>query len=221
MAVAPQNIYLAQKNLTMTAVASLSEMLHERLENEPFVRVPAAWEEYLDLLEDPALRVEYHDHEIFCTMRYASHKHETIVGNLIARLHSHFTGKGCAVRGSNRPTYIPSCGRSFQPDVTVVCGQPELYQLRGEMNAYLNPTIVVEILSRTTAEVDWAEKLPCYKDIPSLRHILFVESSRPYATLFTRNNDANTWLNADFRTLDDAIRLDDLAVPMDDIYGNI
>ncbi|MFN4256941.1 MAG: Uma2 family endonuclease [Saprospiraceae bacterium] len=204
----------------MTAVASLSEMLHERLENEAFVRVPAAWEEYLDLLEEPALRVEYLDHEIFCTMSYASHKHEIIVGNLIARLHSHFTRKGCGVLGSNRPTYIPSCGRSFQPDVTVVCGLPELYPLRGEMNAYLNPAVVVEVLSRTTAEVDWAEKLPCYKDVLSLRHILFVESNRPYATLFSRNNDGNTWLNADFRTPDDTIRLDDLALPMHDIYEN-
>jgi Uma2 family endonuclease len=73
-------------------------------------------------------------------------------------------------------------GAGFFPDASVFCGA-EL----GRGSAPIeNPVLVVEVLSPSTRNFDPGDKLFQYKRIPSLRHILYVDSERLEARLYSR-----------------------------------
>lgn len=57
------------------------------------------------------------------------------------------------------------------PDVSVVCGEAIV---RIDRRAITNPILLVEVTSRSTEDYDRGDKLSHYKQIPSLRAVLFV-----------------------------------------------
>lgn len=59
------------------------------------------------------------------------------------------------------------------PDVVVVCGEPQFDD--DEFDVLLNPTIVVEVLSKSTRFRDKTEELIAYQKMESLRECLLVE----------------------------------------------
>lgn len=63
---------------------------------------------------------------------------------------------------------------TFEPDATVICGP----RRSGDMIAVSDPTIVVEVLSPTTAAVDHGRKLSGYFSLPSVEHYLILDPER-------------------------------------------
>ena len=61
---------------------------------------------------------------------------------------------------------------AYEPDATVYCG-PEIDD---DALVLLNPVIVVEVLSPTTAHVDTGAKLAGYFKIASVQHYLIIDS---------------------------------------------
>jgi Uma2 family endonuclease len=51
------------------------------------------------------------------------------------------------------------------------------------------PVVVVEVLSRTTADRDRSAKWVGYQDIPSLQHYVLIAQDRRRVELFTRADD--------------------------------
>ena len=50
-----------------------------------------------------------------------------------------------------------------------------------------NPTVIIEVLSDSTAEYDLSEKFEYYRSLPSLEEIAFFAQDRPAAQLFRKN----------------------------------
>ncbi len=68
------------------------------------------------------------------------------------------------------------------------------------MTAEMNPVLLVEILSDSTRAYDLGTKLPCYKQIPTLQTMLFVEQDKLKLTAFEQlvpNRWTDTTLEAD------------------------
>jgi len=87
---------------------------------------------------------------------------------------------------------IQSCNDSyFQADVAVTC-RP----LEPGMSSVPDPTIIVEILSPSTAEYDRGTKLAIYREIPSVQEILLLDSTKRYAELWHRE-DERSWVVRD------------------------
>lgn len=107
----------------------------------------------------------------------------------------------------------------FNPDGSVVAQPARLYEYRPGMNAELTPVLVFEVLSKSTRVYDFGDKLPCYKTIPSLRYILYLESRRPEVTVFERLPDTGQWLETNLRHLDDVFQIEGQSVALRDIYG--
>jgi Uma2 family endonuclease len=76
---------------------------------------------------------------------------------------------------------IPN-GNSRYGDVTVDCGP-----MKGDDIAATEPTIVVEVLSKSTALLDQNEKLDDYQSIPSMRHVLHLSQEKPAGELWSRD----------------------------------
>lgn len=140
-------------------------------------------EEYLVLEEQSTEKHEYYRGEIFA-LAGASARHNIIVTNLIIGLGSTLKGSGCQVFGSDMKVHIPNGSMFAYPDVSVVCGKQEYYNEK--QTALLNPTLIIEVLSPSTAAYDLVTKFALYRALPSLQEYAVFEQERQRAELFCK-----------------------------------
>lgn len=76
-------------------------------------------------------------------------------------------------------------GFAGYPDVTVVC--TELQRAPADANTVTNPSVVVEVPSKSTAEYDRTDKLRHYQTIASIQHVVLVAYDSPKIEVWTRN----------------------------------
>ncbi|MEZ4957989.1 MAG: Uma2 family endonuclease [Saprospiraceae bacterium] len=84
------------------------------------------------------------------------------------------------------------------------------------MNAETNPFLVVEVLSKSTYDHDWENKLPSYQSLPSVECILFIESRFPAITVFTRT--AEGWDKAFFNEKEEGFGIRGKKALVGDVY---
>ena len=117
--------------------------------------------------------------------------HGGIGGNLVTALNVALRGAGiqtCRVFGSDVKVHPPE-GRNTYPDVSVVCGKPNLH--RGRNDIFTNPIFVAEVLSPSTESYDRNKKRLAYQTIPTLQHYLLITADRARVELYTR--EASGW----------------------------
>jgi Uma2 family endonuclease len=156
--------------------------------------------------EAPALRMT---HAEYCAReREATVKHEFIAGEVFAMtggtlehsrlamevgymLMSVLRDGPCRVLSADARVRIEAADADVYPDLSVVCGPPETHEL--DDHALLNPTLVVEVLSRSTEAYDRGLKASYYRRIPSLQAYLLVAQERPHLELHVRDA-SNRWV---------------------------
>lgn len=205
----------------MTTVASISlpTTLAERLEwSADTDRIPASFEEFVALIEKAEYPIEYENGEIII-MSIASEEHEKLVANLLGiffvalksqREYSRFS--------SNRHIYIPSLQKAYSPDASVLKGESEEFEYAKGKSSYTNPWLVAEVISPSSRNRDFGEKLQGYKAIPSLAYILYLEQDRPFVTLFERIADSDRWKSTDYNDLEQEFKMGSVTVTMKDLY---
>ncbi len=112
--------------------------------------------------------------------------HGAIAGNLITALNNVLRGaniRTCRVFGSDVKIHPPE-GRNTYPDVSVVCGKPNLYRQRRDI--FTNPILIAEVLSPSTEAYDRNAKRVSYQTIPTLQHYLLLAADRARVELYTR-----------------------------------
>ena len=80
---------------------------------------------------------------------------------------------------------VPATGLTTYPDVTVVCGPRE--RDAQDAQAVTNPTLIVEVLSRSTEEYDRGDKFEHYKSLASLRQYVLVSYQDHSLEVWTRD----------------------------------
>ncbi|MCY7356621.1 MAG: Uma2 family endonuclease, partial [Rudanella sp.] len=180
---------------------------------------PASEAEFLDIAPEFPGKLEYHNGEIIA-MSLATALHELIVFNISRLLANYFFDKDFLPTSSNAGLQIlrPD-GSYYQPDLMVTQGQ-WLFK-KGSRCIITNPYLLIEVLSKSTMKYDKEDKLPAYKDVPSLQYVVYVGQDRPYVSVYERTNQPNTWLVTDYKTLDSTARLGDLNLPLNEIYHKI
>ena len=148
-------------------------------------------DDYLRLECESIEKHEYFYGEIRA-MAGASYAHNRICANMTVAIGSQLRGKSCSVVGSDQRLQILSGSAYMYPDVTVVCGKPEFNESR-KPETLLNPTLLVEVLSESTADKDRSEKFMLYRQLPSLQQYLMLDSRTCHAELYTRQPN-DYWL---------------------------
>lgn len=196
--------------------------LDERSElGEEEVALPGSFADYVELLRSCEYSVEFEDEKIIL-MSIASDPHERIIANLLGILYILFKENHEYKRyGSNRHVYIPEFGCDYSPDVSIVLGEPQLFELRKGLTANLNPWMVTEVLSESTRDRDFGKKLFRYKRIPGMRFILFIEQDLPLVTLHEFNEIENRWVSADYSGLEESFDIVGKTIHLGDIYTNV
>ena len=117
-------------------------------------------------------------------MTGASRKHNLIVANLVLEIGRQLKGRPCEVYPSDMRLRVPATGLYKYPDVTVVCGAPELAD--EHMDILLNPTVLIEVLSDSTERYDRGRKAENYRRIDSLQEYLLVDQTQPRIERYRR-----------------------------------
>jgi Uma2 family endonuclease len=184
---------------------------------------PMTLEEYFEMELVSETRHEYNGGYIQA-MAYTSINHARILWNLNRELGNCLRGKACEGFGSDRMLFIPNCegkARIFYPDMTIVCGEKELYQYKEKMVALLNPSVLIEVSSDTTMEDDFVNKWRCYKKLPSLKQYIIISQREKYIIVFNRTDNAEEWLHTTLDADENTLKILDCEIKVKDIYENV
>ncbi len=94
------------------------------------------------------------------------------------------------------------------PDLSALGGESKFKQT-GKQQILVNPSLIVEILSGSTAEFDRGYKFTYYKSIKSFTEYILIAQDRPHITQFIKQSD-NSWLQHEFSDLTDKFYLESL-----------
>ncbi len=145
--------------------------------------------EYLIREKDAIDKHEYYQGEIY-SMAGTTLQHDRIDKNLIGIINPFLKGKLCNVFGNDIRVHIPSNTLFTYPDVFIICGKAELQD--NQFDTVLNPSVIFEILSRSTRKYDKLEKFSLYRSIPSFSEYILIDSEKIEVEHYLKNND-NTW----------------------------
>ena len=185
--------------------------------------------DYLRMEWEADERHVYIDGEIFA-MAGESDFHADISANLVGELHAQLKGKRCRVRtkdtkvrsGPAGPRPLrDTAGMYSYPDVVIVCGEPEYFDDR--RSVVTNPTVIIEVLSPSTAESDRGDKFERYERWnPTLTDYILVRQDRPLVEHYTRQPDGK-WLLARAPGMDSSVDIPSIGCVLKsaDVYDRI
>lgn len=172
--------------------------------------------DYLRSLEMSELKLEYCDGVIYA-MAGGTPAHAQLSASIIVALHR-VLPKNCRLATSDMKVRVEASDLSTFPDVSVVCGGPVPSTL--DANAITNPTVLVEVTSRSTEDYDRGDKLSHYKQLPSLRAVLYVSHRTRTITLVERTEKG--WEERQHRAGEQVeLRIPPISFLVDDVYEGI
>ena len=176
-------------------------------------------EAYLEMEYASPEKHEYYKGEIFA-MSGAKMPHNEISSNLMTSIGSKLKGKRCKPYGSDLRVHIESNTLFTYPDISIICG--ERVTLNNDDYNVLNPTIIIEILSPSTKNYDRGEKFKLYRDIPTLKEYILVDSESIHIEVF-RLNETNHWELEEYNTVTNylQIKVIDETVLISEIYEGV
>ncbi len=142
-----------------------------------------SYEDYLRALDDSALKLEYCAGVIYA-MAGGTLIHAELTASTISVLRARLPAT-CSVLSSDAKIRVETSDFAGFPDASVVCGEKQTARI--DSHALTNPTLVVEVTSRSTEDYDRGEKLLHYQRILSLRAVLFISHRERRITLWVRN----------------------------------
>ncbi len=151
-------------------------------------------DEYLALEETAEFRSEYHQGDII-PMTGGSFNHNELVTNLVALLKPVLRQKGCRFYSSDVRLWIPRYQRFTYPDAMAIQGEPTTYANRTD--TLTNPTLIVEVLSKSTEDYDRHDKFRYYRSIPTLQEYVLIDQYEYHIEQFTKMPDG-LWLLRDY-----------------------
>lgn len=183
------------------------------------VKIHYSPEEYLTLEREAEYKSEYFNGEI-SAMTGASRRHNLVAGNVFASLHAQLRQRPCEIYPSDMRVKVSPTGLYTYPDVVVVCGEPSFDDERKD--TLLNPTLLVEVLSKSTASYDRGEKFEHYRKLDSLTEYLVIAQNKHHVEHYVRQPD-NQWLLSETDDLQETVHLPSTGceLTLTDIYAKV
>jgi Uma2 family endonuclease len=158
-------------------------------------------DDYLQAERAATKRHEYFNGEI-CALAGASERHNLIASAVQYTLYGGTIERNCRVFQSDMRVQAADTS-VFYPDVVVVCG--EAHYRDDRRDTLLNPTLIVEVLSPSTEDIDRGRKFAAYRQIPSLQDYLLIAQNTPRIEHYCRTDDR--WMLKDITSLSATIDL--------------
>jgi len=179
--------------------------------------------EYLDWERMQEERHEYISGEVYTVtenMSGASFKHTIINSHVLIAIGAFLKDKPCNAFVNDLRIEVKSAESYFYPDITIVCQEFEASDKYLDM--ITNPSVVIEILSPSTARKDMGKKKFFYMQIPSLQEYIMIDSQSISVETIKRRNDG-TWENQLTLDINDSLFISTInfTIPLKEIYSNV
>lgn len=176
-------------------------------------------EEYLAMERESEEKHEYYKGKVFA-MSSASVRHNDIFHNLYGHLVIFLKGKNCKPYGSDLRIHIPSNSLYAYPDISIICGKPETTDLFADN--VTNPSVIIEILSKTTMDYDRGTKFGLCRSIKTLNEYILIDSTSILVELYSRQKD-NSWVLSEYKKLTDSFNIStiNLTLFLNDVYEDV
>jgi Uma2 family endonuclease len=174
--------------------------------------------EYLKAERKSNCRMEYYDGAMV-TVKRSPNQHHKIVGSIIGELGKAISQGPWHIMANKMRVHNPLNQAFLYPDVIVTCEHGKY--LDEEFDTLLNPTIIFEVLSKSTEAYDRGVKFKLYRSMPSLQHYVVVSSIEVAAEVYTRNGD--NWILSTASTLQQSLYLSaiDYVMKLQDLYAQV
>ena len=144
-------------------------------------------EEYLRFERRSKIRHEYIDGEVFA-MAGSKRNHSLIASNIGTQLAAQVRDKNCEVHFGDLRVEAGETAYVY-PDVTVVCGGVRL--VPNIFDTLANPTVICEVLSKSTEARDRGDKSSAYRRLESLQEYAFVSQTKMSVEHYVRQADGS------------------------------
>lgn len=160
-------------------------------------------EEYLELEVRSADRHEYRDGEIVL-MTGATPNHNRIARNLCTAMTIGLQDRALEVFVADQRLWIAQVRLHTYPDIMVIEGALALQP--GRKDTVMNPTLIIEVLSKSTQAYDRSDKFAAYRTIPGFQEYVLVDQYSQHIEHYVKTSPKK-W---DFQEYDET----DTAVPL-------
>lgn len=173
-------------------------------------------EEYLRFEKESLQKHEYFKGEIYA-MAGAGTRHNIVFSNLFIGIGSQLKGKPCKPYGSDLRIHIPENTLFTYPDISVICG--DLIASPKDEDTAMLPSVLIEILSPSARNYDRGGKFILYRDIPTLKEYILVETEAIGIEAFRINSNGH-WELEEYRSLNNILTIPQINVsmPLKEIY---
>jgi Uma2 family endonuclease len=162
----------------------------------PYTLHQYSYEEYLAYERASELKHEYIGGEIVA-MAGGSRRHSALAAKITATL-GNIRPSGCVVFQSDQRIRVLASGLATYPDVSMACGAIEGDPADPSGETITNPTLVVEVLSASTEQIDRGFKWQQYQRLPSLQEYVLVSQASPRVEIY-RRLDVDRWEYVDVK----------------------
>lgn len=180
--------------------------------------------QYLELEEQSDQRHEYRNGERVA-MSGGTTNHNRLIVALCTYLNLALMDQDAEVFSGDVKVWIPAYQLFTYPDLMMVQGEPQYYQDRPDherQDTIENPSVVVEVLSKSTRQYDQSDKFDAYRTLDSLREYILIDQYSFWVKQFTKNSQGQ-WLLTEFIGEDAVLKLQtiDFELAFTDLYKRV
>jgi len=196
----------------------LEEKIHMKAHKFPELTV----EEYLKQEEESGIKYEYHEGEIYA-LAGGTINHGKLCGNVFGEIRTELKNKksNCKPYTSEIKVHIEKTNSYVYPDSMVICGEMETSE--NELNSVTNPVLIVEVLSKSTAEYDRGDKFYLYRQLKSFKEYVLIEQDRYVVDVHYKNDNSDLWKITRYVGLEQMINLQSIGIEisMKELYFDV
>ena len=146
--------------------------------------------EYLARERSSVRKHEYYDGRSYA-MCGGTEAHNLVAGNAYASLHAQLRRRPWRVYGSDIRVKVARTSLHTNPDVTIVCGQPQFTD--ATRDTLVNPVLIIEVLSPSTERYDRGMKFQHYRTIDTLQDYILIAQDEQRIEHYSRQ-ESGLWL---------------------------
>lgn len=163
-------------------VLAVAKRYTSAMRHDPLYQ-PITVEQFLDIDFGTDRKFELVD-GVIRMMTGGTPAHSRVATNLVSFLHQRLRGTGCRAYNSDMGVRLSDQSLRY-PDVSVYCGNPATPE-REEQRAFVDPVVIFEVLSASTAKIDEGTKLEGYRELRSVDTIVFVDPENELTRIVQR-----------------------------------
>jgi Uma2 family endonuclease len=173
--------------------------------------------DYLEGERQSPIKHEYRRGHVYA-MTGAKNPHVRLSVKLVSLLENHLDDTNCLVFMADTKVRIEEADCYYYPDVAVTCDQRDTNSTE---DFILYPSLIIEVLSPSTAIFDRNEKFADYQNLSSLQEYVLVNQSQVRIECF-RLNAEGIWVSQTYEQGDELhLASINFSCPMSEIYRKI